>query len=237
MKTLIIAILLSICFTVVSAQEMKLHIPEMKLLKQNGDYILYENSISSDKAARFYEELERKEVLDPTFYKIPNSNNYFVTAQIRGKTEMSFPEMAFLFDETQETIVEKFRSESFGDRLELKPIFFIGEESVLIMAEKEYMGFHGIEAFEFKEKQLHYLGNLDVAYRAGGDKFYYYENPLKVRYKSNPLEKVKISLLKNYYQIELKGEFYESFDSSSEKKISSENSVVIYKLTSVLDKN
>jgi hypothetical protein len=228
-------ILLIFSFRVVSAQEMKVHLPELKLRTEDGRNILYENSISPDKALQFFQQLENNKVFSPDFYRIPNTENYyFVAGQVKGDKELSYPVKGFLFEENQHVLVERFRSINFefrGD--EFKPIFFVGEESVLILAEKNYLGFQGIEAFEFKEKQLSYLGSLNIAYKVGKKNSFYVANPLKLHYKANPAEKVKITALKDFYQIELKGEFYEYLNDSIGKKLSSKNSTVIYKL----DKN
>ncbi|HMS39566.1 MAG TPA: hypothetical protein PKE69_05015 [Pyrinomonadaceae bacterium] len=233
---IIVFILAIFCFTNVSAQEMKIHIPELKLRQEDGRYILYENTISSDKALLFFQQLESNGVFSPDFYRIPNPDNfYFVAAEIKGNKELSYPLKAFLFEELQTDLVERFRSINLTEfrSFELKPIFFIGEKSVLILAEKNYLGFRGIEAFEFKEKQLKYLGSFTVAYKSGKKNAYTIENPLKLHYKANSAEKVKVTYQKDFYQIELKGEFYEYMDDSIGKKISSKNSTVIYKL----DKN
>lgn len=230
MRILITTILLLVFALSIFAQEMKVHLPKLKLTKQDGNNISHENSISPQKAANYYKQLKNQNVLSPEFYKVPDNEDYFIVAASVRVNNFSYPNKLFLFKESQGVLVEQFRSRNFVDRIDFKPIFFVGEKSALIFAEKWYAGFDGIESFEFKDNQMTYLGNLNLASRVGSSNFYYNANPLKYYYNAKKSEQAKVYFQNDSYKIELKGEFYKDFESSGGKKISSKDSKVIYKL-------
>lgn len=205
-----------------ATDHLKRYEPETTTYEQNNVRIFYERGVSLDTAILFYKHLSERYSKEPVpfIFRMPLADDLYLVSAWGKDRKNDLQRRFYLFTKQGMEIVELYRSRGWEGSWILKPTFFIGTDHVLIIAETEAEEFGGLEAFEFKDRNLKYLGPLSVAKKE--------KNAIDEDEFVNPLKDAIAEFKGNTYYITMKGDLYLNWDGPNKRKIGTPNSAVTF---------
>jgi len=144
-------------------------------------------------------------------YRVPKFPNlYVITADGPSALSTDYGLALYVFEQLGEVFKQLFRSKGMNDSYILRPIFFVGQNRTLIMAETgDETGTWELHAFEVKDGKVAYVGTLDAARI----------DPKNPDCWSNPIRDARVEFVRNAYVVHIRGEVYVHHGREDQKRL------------------
>jgi hypothetical protein len=198
--------------------------PQMLTHEQNEVRIFYENAVPLDSALRINEYLSKRynQSSSPSVFKVPLAEHLYLVAGAYGKdSRKDYGIRFYLLEERGGTLTELYHSRGMRDSYVLNPTFFIGKDRVLIIADTGAEYSWGLEAFEFRARDLKYLGTIKIAKKVSEDNY--------ARGFTAPLKDAEAIFKGGSYHVAFTGDLYLDPGGRNERRIGTSNSRVTFR--------
>ena len=163
----------------------------------------------------FYSAEENTSV--PMIYKIPNISDYLLISTYDFTQNKNYGRKFILLKNSNNVYKIISIQKSVGDSYILRPTFFIGQDTILILAETGAEYTWGIEAYEFKSYHLKHLGSLNIAS---------YDDESYDDYHSS-IKRCTVELSNSTYRFSFIGDIFHNPSQKSSTKINEDKKPVI----------
>ena len=161
------AICFGLAMSQVPAQQLARVVPRKQHYENGSTKVFYGSDVSLQDALQINDFLTKNVLPEPVpkVFKRPFPGDLFLASAWAGTPGADLPRVFLLLRKEGANVHEVQRTRGWSGDWILEPTFFVGRDRILIVAELGSEEYIGLQAFEFRDNRLRYLGSIDVGRR------------------------------------------------------------------------